>query len=164
MSPLLLLATGAVVYFGYIKPKQDAKKKSSSSSNGGTGKPRILFDEQCSWIIPDAWWTDVGSPKFTAIVQGAVATAQSWDQKLELLGTLNSHAVAHQILTGETPATCPLPPVTTNVANPPAGLTKAQETMIYLFADMINHVEASLKAFAASAGTKIQFPVPMPEP
>ena len=166
-NTLLLGALAAgVAYFGFIKPAQARKRAGAEGGGGGGGGlPRILFSEGCEWEIPDAWWTDVGAHKFAGILENKLAGAETWPEKLELMKTpaLNSHLVAHEVLQGETTSTCPLPAVDADVFNVIPGLTEKQELMNNLFAHMINHVEASLAAFAKSAGTKVQFPVPLDE-
>jgi hypothetical protein len=157
-------AAAAVVYFGFIKPKRARERAAAEESDGPT-VPRILFTTECEWDIPDAWWTDVGSPKFAGILEGTLADAPTWEGKKIILGSpaMNSHLVAHKVLQGETPEGCPLPAVDADVFNPPVGLTRPQELMINLFAHMINHVEASLVRFVQSEGTIVEFPVPLPD-
>lgn len=166
MANALLVAgaAAAIGYYGFIKPRQEKKKKAAAASQAPpppVAQPRIQFSELCHWQIPDAWWTDVGAPKFTAILERELAGLPTWEAKLTKFQspTLNSQVVAHEILEGQGTDACPFPPANADVFNPPPTLTEQQRVMNNLFAHMINHVDASFGLFIQSQGTRIQFPV-----
>ena len=79
--PLIAVGAAAII----LLPKK--KKKATR----GTGKkpedktPRIQFDDECGWLIPDDWWEKAGGPRFKKIVDDGLAGAADWPAKFELL-------------------------------------------------------------------------------
>jgi len=161
MNPLAAVALGTLGYFVFVRPALEKRSASAAPGTQPTGKAEIVFGAQCQWSIPDAWWGDVAQPKLKSIVDKALAGKPSWEEKrtvfMEQGGPLNSHKVAHQILTGETPPDrCPLPPASANITEVDPMATPEQIRMLNLFAHVIQHVEGAFDGFIASEGTVLE--------
>jgi len=153
-----LLIAGAALF---LLPK---KKKRATRGEGTKPKddaPRIEFDEECGWMIPDEWWGKSGGPRFKKMVDEGLASAADWPAKFELLKTpdFNSHKMAHAILAAEVPTACPLPPADADVMNISPTATQQEENMLNLFAHMITHVESTMLKFVNTQGQIFEFPV-----
>lgn len=156
VNPLLWIGAAAVGYFGYVKPARERKKRAAAAA-AATPSPQpnaIVFDTGCGWSIPASWYGNVGKPKLQSILTEAGDLAA---QK-----QLNSHQVAHRMLTGQTPANCPLPAADANIFDL-QGLTDPQANMMNLYAHMIEHVETSLVNYFKSGGTALNFPAKQPD-
>jgi hypothetical protein len=157
--PLIAVGAAAII----LLPKK--KKKATR----GTGKkpedktPRIQFDDECGWLIPDDWWEKAGGPRFKKIVDDGLAGAADWPAKFELLKTpaFNSHKMSWDILAAEVPTACPLPPVDVDIMAVSPTSTKQEDNMLGLFAHMIEHVESTMMKFVQTQGEIFEFPVPI---
>jgi len=156
IKALPALAAAAIGYFVFVKPTQDRKKRAQSTPTPQPApqptRPRIIMGPDCSWEIPNVWWTDVAQPAFANfIAQNTVG--MNGAQAAQEAANWNSQDVTRGLLQGELPEECSIP-FTLGPNSTPAN-TK-EDNQIKLFNFVLNRVQGGLIAFIQSQGTQVQ--------
>ncbi|MCK5651862.1 MAG: hypothetical protein KAJ42_10810 [Gemmatimonadetes bacterium] len=156
MNLVPALAAAALGYFVFIKPTQDRKKKAQAAPapqpKPQPMRPRIIMGPECSWEIPNTWWTDVAQPAFAAFVaqntQGMSST-----QAAQEASNWNSQDVTRGLLLGELPENCTIP---FSLGPNSTAQSPKEQNLINLFKFVLNRVQGGLINFIESDGTQVQ--------